>query len=127
VSPDDQDRLRAVRRAGHERRELNALRHLIVEPMVLDTSRGVRASGVSRNSSGYAWTSTLHRLERKRQVERLKGGRFVITASGQRRLAEAVYRIFGGLIAGTLTFGPPPGDVTIPLDLSGPKREEPPA
>lgn len=81
--------IQAARRIGNERRELNALVHMVVGgDMRLDLSphgMGRRGAGVAGNGAAYCWVSTLHRLERKRQVERLKGGRFTLTASGQAR------------------------------------------
>lgn len=82
------DVIRAARRDGNERRERNALVHMLTGEMRLDLSphgMGRRGAGVAGNGSAYCWVSTLHRLERKRQVERLKGGRFVLTENGRER------------------------------------------
>lgn len=87
------DETLAARRAGNHRREENALVHMLDGEAVIVTPRGsTRGSGIARAPNGkFMWVSTLHALERKRLVERLRGGRFTLTHTGQRR-ALAVYR-----------------------------------
>lgn len=98
----DLERLRQARREGNERRELNALVLMVVQgDFVIDLSRHGMArtgSGVVRNGGGYAWVSTLHRLEKKRQVERLRHHRFALAPAGLLRgLAERDRRRAEGL------------------------------
>jgi uncharacterized protein YjhX (UPF0386 family) len=73
-------------RAANHRRELNALRLLGQADMVIWRRDAQHAIG--RNALGHAQLGTLHALERKRQVERLKGGRYRVTDAGTERVAN---------------------------------------